>query len=128
VIDYDNGIKIPFGLNKFREAPSGSVLMCIEGGSAGKKIGLLNTTVCFGNKLCCFNPIGFNNKYLYYFLQSPVFVVLFKNSVSGIIDGVSINRLKRISLFLPPLAEQHRIVDLIEKTFEELDKVTMNIN
>lgn len=55
-IDYENGIKIPYGIDSFREAPEGAVLLCIEGGSAGKKIGITNRVVCFGNKLCCFIP------------------------------------------------------------------------
>lgn len=36
-INYDNGVRIPFGFDKFRIAPKNSILMCIEGGSAGKK-------------------------------------------------------------------------------------------
>ena len=39
-IDYENGIYIPFGLEEFKIAPNGSVLMCMEGGSAGRKIGI----------------------------------------------------------------------------------------
>ena len=37
-IVYDNGVKIPFDAVKFRIAPCSSILMCIEGGSAGRKI------------------------------------------------------------------------------------------
>ena len=56
-IDYKNGISIPEEyIEKFRIAPANSVLMCIEGGSAGRKIGILSQSVCFGNKLCCFSP------------------------------------------------------------------------
>ena len=55
-INYDNGIKIPFEKDNFRIAPKNTVLMCIEGGSAGRKIAFTNQDVCFGNKLCCFNP------------------------------------------------------------------------
>ena len=36
-INYDNGIKIPFEKDNFRIAPKNTVLMCIEGGSAGRK-------------------------------------------------------------------------------------------
>ena len=50
-IKYDNGISIPKQYeNNFRIAPAYSVLMCIEGGSAGKKIAINNQDVCFGNK------------------------------------------------------------------------------
>ena len=52
-INYDNGIKIPDNyLSKFKISYFNSVLLCLEGGSAGRKIGLLKQDVCFGNKLC----------------------------------------------------------------------------
>ncbi len=82
-------MKIPFDEPKFRFANDNSILLCIEGGSAGRKIGLLNETVCFGNKLCNFNPIGLDVGYLYYFLQSPQFLKAFSTGKSGIIGGVS---------------------------------------
>ncbi|MCR5401072.1 MAG: restriction endonuclease subunit S, partial [Treponema sp.] len=67
-INYDNGIKIPFEKDNFRIAPKNTVLMCIEGGSAGRKIAFTNQDVCFGNKLCCFN--SYKNeieKFIFYF-------------------------------------------------------------
>ena len=46
-IVYDNGISIPLQYEQdFRIAPANSILMCIEGGSAGKKIAVLNQDVC----------------------------------------------------------------------------------
>ena len=53
-IDYENGVKIPFDEMGFKYANKNSILMCIEGGSAGKKIGIVEEKVCFGNKLCKF--------------------------------------------------------------------------
>ena len=73
---YDNGIAIPKQYESdFRLAPNNSILMCIEGGSAGRKIAMLNQDVCFGNKLCCFSPFVGIGKYTYYYLQSPSFFV-----------------------------------------------------
>lgn len=115
-INYDNGIKIPFEKDNFRIAPKNTVLMCIEGGSAGRKIAFTNQDVCFGNKLCCFN--SYKNeieKFIFYFLQSTLFTDAFKDNINGIIGGVSINNLKGMLFPLPPLAEQKRIVDTIEK-------------
>ena len=87
-IDYDNGVKIPKDLEKFRLAPQGSVLLCIEGGSAGRKIGILNQEVCFGNKLACFKTFNEDNDFLFYYLQSPNFKEIFKSKKTGIIGGV----------------------------------------
>ena len=111
VITYDNGVRIPYEEeSKFRIAPSLSTLLCVEGGSAGRKIAMLNQAVCFGNKLCCFVPHSIDETYLYYYLQSPSFISVFKSNTTGIIGGVSINTLKGLLFAIPPLSEQHRIV------------------
>ena len=74
-INYDNGINIPdTDIEKFKIAPSGSVIICAEGGSAGRKLGILNQDVCFVNKLFALTPnekvIG---KYIFYWYQSNNF-------------------------------------------------------
>ena len=118
---YDNGIAIPKQYESdFRLAPNNSILMCIEGGSAGRKIAMLNQDVCFGNKLCCFSPFVGIGKYTYYYLQSPSFFELFNLNKTGIIGGVSIAKVKEILIPLPPIKEQHRIVTQIERLFEQL--------
>ena len=113
-IDYENGVKIPFEESKFKVAPRNSVLLCVEGGSAGKKIGYLDCDVCFGNKLCCFNPLLIEPKFIYYYLQSQIFIYSFMQKMSGIISGISLNAIKTIVIALPPLQEQKRIVEKIE--------------
>ena len=120
-IIYDNGIAIPKQYEPdFRLAPNNSILMCIGGGSAGRKIAILNQDVCFGNKLCCFSPFVGIGKYMYYYLQSPSFFELFNLNKTGIIGGVSIAKVKEILIPLPPIKEQQRIVAQIEKLFEQL--------
>lgn len=81
-----------------------------------KKISIVNEKVCFGNKLCKFDckPNIINYKYLYYFLQSPLFIKKINNNLTGIIGGVSINKIKELSIKYPSLEEQQRIVDKIE--------------
>jgi type I restriction enzyme S subunit len=115
IINYENGVKIPFDEPKFKYADKDATLLCIEGGSAGKKIAILDEKVCFGNKLCAFHPIGIDKKYLYYFLQSPVFLSIFMDKMSGMIGGVSINKIKQVIIPLPPIEEQKRIVEKLEK-------------
>ena len=109
-IVYENGVKIPYD-TQFKICPKSKILLCIEGGSAGRKIAFTSKDVCFGNKLACFNSCIVNDRYLYLFLQSPLFLQLFKDKLTGIISGVSINNLKQLFLPLPPLKEQERIVE-----------------
>ena len=113
-IKYINGVKIPCN-TQFKIAHKGTPLLCIEGGSAGRKIGILDEDVCFGNKLCAFETYLIKSKYIYYFLQSPQFIDVFKSNTTGIIGGVSVNTIKSLFFALPPLAEQERIVAEIEK-------------
>ena len=114
-IDYENGVKIPFDEANFKYAYHNSILLCIEGGSAGRKFAMLEKQVCFGNKLCSVQAFFLFSKFLFYFLQSSFFKNIFTDNTTGIIGGVSISKLKEIILPLPPLAEQHRIVAKIEE-------------
>ena len=113
-ICYNNGVRIPSEDSSFKRAYKDCILMCIEGGSAGRKIGILDREVCFGNKLCMFHALKIYNKYIYYYLQSSEFKNIFADNISGIIGGVSIKKMKKILIPIPPVEEQKRIVDKIE--------------
>ncbi|WP_438478144.1 restriction endonuclease subunit S [Streptococcus pluranimalium] len=122
-ITYDNGIKIPDSyLDGFKISQPQSILLCLEGGSAGRKIGMLDQTVCFGNKLCNLSFYSGNNKFLYYFLQSPQFLNDFQENKSGIIGGVSLKNLGNISIPLVPSTEQERISQRVEQLFEKVNQ------
>lgn len=72
-INYQNGLRIPKG-SSYKVCPSNSTLMCIEGGSAGKKIAYTNQEVCFVNKLACFLASKrIDSHFLYYYLSSVTF-------------------------------------------------------
>lgn len=120
-INYCNGISIPSDyIPEFKIAPKNSILMCIEGGSAGKKIALTSQKVCFGNKLCCFAPYADTvSKFIYFYLQSPSFFACFFGNITGIIGGVSVNNLKKILMPIPPVNEQSRIVKQLEQLFKQ---------
>lgn len=123
-IIYENGVKIPYYEPKFKIARKNATLLCIEGGSAGKKIAILSEDVCFGNKLCSFNPGKYiNYKFQYYLLQSPMFGRVFEENISGMIGGVGLSKLKEILVPLPPLEEQLRIVEELDKLFSMIDRL-----
>ena len=125
-IDYNNGVKIPKDLEKFRVASEGSVLLCIEGGSAGRKIGILNQNVCFGNKLACFKTFNENNIFLFYYLQSPNFKEIFKSKKTGIIGGVGIAKLRNVLMPIPPFNEQKRIINKLRLLFPKINEYGFN--
>lgn len=123
-INYDNGVKIPFNdLKDFKIAKSHSSLLCIEGGSAGRKIGFTNQDICFGNKLCCFEVFEDEPKFIYYYLQSNYFLEEFNSNIQGLIGGISKEKIKRIKIPIPPIEVQKEIVSILDNEFEVMEKV-----
>ena len=124
LLDYNNGIYIPFGEGKFRIAHEGAVLICAEGGSAGKKCGITERDICFGNKLFANEPYGkISSRFILYIYLSPAFRESFSVAMKGIIGGVSIAKFVAISIPLPPLQEQYRIVAKIDKLMARCDEL-----
>lgn len=100
--------------SNFKIAEKGTSLLCIEGGSAGKKITKLDKNCCFVNKLANFNSKKVNNSFIYYYLQSSYFKSQFKRDLTGMIGGVSINNLKLMTSILPSEKEQEKIVEYLD--------------
>ena len=122
-IDYCNGMYVKNDDSNFKVAHKNSILMCIEGGSAGIKKAKLKQDVCFVNKLCCFEPRSVDSDYLYYFLNSPKYEDHFKSLMSGLIGGVSISDLKNINCTLPQLSEQQKIADFLDEKCGAIDEI-----
>ena len=122
-ITYQNGVIIPYSEKGFRIAPAGSVFVCSEGGSAGKKTAVLQKDVCFGNKLFAIvNDKGlYNEKYLFYYTRFERFREQFKLLATSLMGGISVKNLSAIKVPLCSLQDQHRIVSRIEELFSQLD-------
>ncbi len=127
-IDYDNGVKIPFEKKtSFKTAPENTVLICAEGGSAGRKIGFTNQVVCFGNKLFALaTNKDVESRYVYYYYFSSTFQKHFATELVGIIGGVSMNKFKDLEIPLPPLPEQQRIVSILDEVFSVIERSRNN--
>ena len=123
-INYENGVVIPYNEKKFRIAKTNSSLLCIEGGSAGRKACVVDRDVCFVNKLCCFESnSNLESKIIYYYIKSENFLSLFRENMNGLIGGVSLNNLKKTVFPLPPLEEQQEIVRILNEVLENENKV-----
>ena len=127
-VAYESGVKIPDDRrDDFKLAPANTVLVCAEGGSAGRKIAHTDREIYFGNKLfaiCPSPPIS--SRWIFYYCLSDDFAKQFKGSMTGLIGGVSINKFKELSVPVPPLAEQQRIVGLLDEAFEGLATAKAN--
>ncbi len=114
-IDYNNGIKIPRLYTKYKIAPHDSALICIEGGSAGRKIAYTEESVCYVNKLACIHSEHISNRFIYYSLFAEAFQTHFKLSLSGLIGGVAISAINNFSIVNPPVEEQINIVKFLDE-------------
>lgn len=115
-IDYDTGLRVGDDKHNFKIAPRGALLICLEGGSAGKKMGLVEQDICFGNKLfavVCREWL--KPEYLLMYFLSSAFQRDFQSRMSGIIGGISKAKFSDITIPIPPLAEQQRIIDRVKQ-------------
>ncbi len=121
-LDYENGVLIPVDEPKFKVAKKGSVLICAEGGSAGKKCGLVTQSVCFGNKLFALNLYDdIDPKFILSNYQTPAFYAQFSNAMTGIIGGISLAKFSELLIPVSPLKEQKRIVAKVDRLMSLCD-------
>ncbi len=122
LINYENGIRIPHSYKNYKLAPNDSSLICIEGGSAGKKIAFTNQDICYVNKLACLRSKHVSNRFIYYSLYAEAFQTQFKLSLSGLIGGVAISAIKNFCIVNPPLEEQNKIVNFLDNKTSQIDE------
>jgi type I restriction enzyme S subunit len=123
-INYNNGVKIPYNEPKFKTVRKGTVLICSEGGSAGKKMGVVEETVCFGNKLYALEQYGnIQTMFIQAYYGSKSFESAFKETMTGIIGGVSRNSFANLIIPIPPLEEQKAIVAIVNQLLAEVEQL-----
>lgn len=111
--------------NKRTEIELNDVLITIVGTIGRTAIVRSNDKFALQRSVAVLKPIYIYSDYLSYILQSP-YVIDFMNSNSkGTAQkGIYLNTLKTLLLPLPPINEQHRIVQKIELLFSELEKLS----
>lgn len=128
-LHYDNGVRIPNRDSSFKIAHANSVLICSEGGSAGKKIGITEQDICFGNKLYAIEASsGIDPLFVFYYYQTPMFFSMFKAKMTGIIGGISLHNFVALPIPLPPTDEQHRIVAKVDDLMTLCDRLETERN
>jgi type I restriction enzyme S subunit len=126
-INYDNGIRIS-DYSNFRIAKRNSVLICAEGGSAGRKIGITNQDICFVNKLFSLETSkSVLGKFVFFWYQTECFQNSFKGSLTGIIGGVSKKKFQMLKIPIPPIQEQKQIIAILDQSFAAIDQAKTNI-
>jgi len=128
----NNGVYIPISESKYKVTPSYSTLLCIEGGSAGKKMTFVKQPVCYVNKLLCFsNNSKVDSLFLHYFIRSFPFVSKFNTCLTGLKDGywgVSGPQISRFRVPVPPLVEQQKIAAYLDEKTSKIDRIVEAVN
>ena len=123
-IDYTNGLLVELSDERFKIARSDSVLICAEGGSAGRKIALTDREISFGNKLLANETWGvISPKFVLCVYLSDFFYAQFAEKMTGVIGGISLRNFLQLPFPLPPLAEQHRIVAKVDELMTLCDQL-----
>lgn len=107
-------------------APANSVLLCVRA-----PVGEVNITkreICIGRGLCSIVPQDkMSSKFVYYWLLT--LKENFERKATGsTFASISMDIIKNEKIPLPPLSEQEKIVQKIEKIFSELEKIETIIN
>ncbi|WP_171336251.1 restriction endonuclease subunit S [Enterococcus cecorum] len=89
--------------------PIGSVLIAMYGATIGLTFPSTTNQAC-----CACLPVAMSNKYLFYFLMSQKDKFI-KRSEGGAQPNISKEKIISTLMPLPPLAEQQRIVKLVEE-------------
>lgn len=106
--------------------PEGSVVVVTRVGLG--KVAVLKGAMCFSQDNQALIPIfseAIYNRYLFHFLYHEMQTL--KNSGRGTtISGITKKQLTDICLWIPPIAEQHRIVAALETTYVHFEVVADN--
>jgi type I restriction enzyme S subunit len=124
----NSSIEIP----ENKKVKKGSLLICTANGSKSHlgKVALIDDdyNYAFGGFMGLINPKQkLNSKFLFYLMTSDNY----KKFINELSDGANINNLKfgdlgQFEIPIPPLAEQQRIVSILDECFAAIDKAKAN--
>lgn len=121
---YDSEIKVtPKALEKcsLRMCEVGDVLIAMYGATIGK-VAIAGIKLTTNQACCACTPYCIYNKYLMYYLMASKNTFI-EMGEGGAQPNISREKIVAFPLALPPLAEQHRIVEKLEQVLGEVDKL-----
>lgn len=69
-----------------------------------------------------------NNKYLYYYLDSPSILKYIRLNTSGTaLQQLTIRQIRKLEVILPTIIEQEKIVEILDEAFEAIAQAKANI-
>ena len=103
--------------------PENSVLIAMYGATIGK-LGILTKPMTTNQACCAYQPMdGIYNLYLFYFLMASRRRII-KMAEGGAQPNISRTKIISITIPLPPLAEQKRIVEKLEELMPLCEQLT----
>ena len=121
---YDSEIKVTSkALEKcsLRMCKVGDVLIAMYGATIGK-VAIAGIELTTNQACCACTPLFLYNKYLLYYLMASKESFI-EMGEGGAQPNISREKIVAFPFALPPLAEQHRIVEKIEELFKQVDKL-----
>ena len=129
-IDLTDLVRVNSTIRENQYIQENDILICARNGSkalVGKCAIYENTNekASFGAFMAVYRSRFF--RYVYYLLNSQFFRNIFSNDDSKQINQLTQDMIKNTTIPLPPLTEQKRIVDEIEKIFATLDNIANQV-
>ena len=113
--------KSPFFTSEPTKITSNSVLLCVR--APVGEVNLVNREVCIGRGLCAIEPLGNISIDFCFFWLILLKDYFNENSTGSTFSSISGEIIRNAFIPLPPLAEQHRIVQQIENYFTAFDQI-----
>ena len=113
--------KSPFFTSEPTKTTSNSVLLCVR--APVGEVNLVNREICIGRGLCAIEPLGNISIDFCFFWLILLKDYFNENSTGSTFSSISGEIIRNAFIPLPPLAEQHRIVEKIETFFASFDQI-----
>ena len=93
------------------------ILMCMTGGTVGKCCIVKNITeyMATNQRVANISSLGINADFLYFAIKSPFIQKIIQNNKTSTNDNISMDLILSFPIPLPPIEEQQRIVETLDR-------------